>query len=146
MELRQAELIHLDVPASYRYLRIIGECIAELIGHIDNLPDRDSLLYGIQLAAHEVCTNIVGHAYNNDCEARLSIELTLYLETYQLVMDFYDTGNPFDINTVQPPRLDEAQVHGYGLFIIHSLMDSVTYSSHTDGNHWRLVKQLHVSE
>ncbi len=146
MELRQAELIQLDVPASYRYLRIIGECIAELIGHIENLPDRDSLLYGVQLAAHEVCTNIVGHAYNNDCEGRLIIKLTLNVKTYQLVMDFYDTGKPFDINTVQPPRLDEAQVHGYGLFIIHSLMDSVTYASHTDGNHWRLVKQLHPSE
>lgn len=142
METRQAEVIRLDVPASAQYLRIIGECIVELMNHVAELPDHAELVYASQLAAHEVCTNIVAHAYDEGYRGRILVTLTLVFQKKQLIMDFYDTGVSFDINTVAPPRLDEAQVHGYGLFIIHSLMDSVVYSPQADGNYWQLVKQL----
>lgn len=145
MKLHDAEVIRLDFPASYRYLHVVSECIAELLNHVEQMPERESTVYGLQLAAHEVCTNIVGHAYGEKCIGRLVITLTLSPQPLQLVMEFHDTGNTFDINNVQPPNLEEAQVHGYGLFLIHSLMDTVVYTPSPGGNHWRLVKNLSQS-
>lgn len=142
MENRQAEVIQLDVPASTQYLRLISECIVELLSLVADLPDHAELVYASQLAAHEVCTNIVAHAYREAFQGRIAVTLTLMLQNNQLIMDFFDTGTAFDIDTVTPPRLDDAQVHGYGLFIIHSLMDSVVYAPRADGNYWQLIKQL----
>jgi anti-sigma regulatory factor (Ser/Thr protein kinase) len=43
---------------------------------------------------------------------------------------------------VQPPNEKEAQTSGYGLFLIHSLMDEVRYHPWPQKNHWQLMKRL----
>lgn len=142
MTLDYAEVVRLDLPATYKYLNILSGCIAEIMSHVDNIEDHEALVYNLQLAAHEVCTNIVGHAYVNTQGGRIQVELALIQQPRQLIIELSDCGQHFDPSLVPMPTLDAPQVHGYGLFIIQNLMDEVAYTPRPEGNHWRLVKYL----
>lgn len=139
---RPPELIRLDLPARYSYLHLLSECIADMLLLVDGIDEREALLYSIQLAAHEVCTNIVNHAYHNSAKGRIRIVLTLSFDDPSLQIDLYDTGISFDFASMPSPNLDEVRVHGYGLFLIRQLMDTVTYTADRGCNHWCLTKNL----
>lgn len=142
MSAHLAEIIRLDLPATAKYLTILSACIAEMLARVDNLPERDTITYNIQLAAHEACANIVDHAYAGALDKRILINLTLKQHPMSFVIDLYDSGQPFDLETTPTPNLDQPQVHGYGLFIIRSLMDEMVYRPQPGNNHWSLVKHL----
>ncbi len=142
MSLSHSEVIQLDVPASYYYLRLVSICIEELLTRMDNLSDRDILTYNIQLATHEVCTNIIDHAYAGNPQGRIMMTFKLTPQPAQIVIHLRDTGDTFDFQSIPDPDLDEVREHGYGLFLIRSLMDQVTYNSAPNQNHWELVKYL----
>jgi serine/threonine-protein kinase RsbW len=137
-----SEVIRLDLPATHKYLNILGACITELLTRIDNINEREVITYNLQLAAHEACANVIDHAYEGDGEQRIIITLTLTAPPRRLIIDLHDTGYSFDISTVPEPDLNEAHDHGYGLFLMRSLMDEVTYVPQPKGNHWSLVKHL----
>lgn len=142
MSLLDPEIIRLDLPASVAYLHLLSDCISEMLNLVDGLTDRDGLTYAIQLAAHEVCTNVVNHAYCGQRAGRIPITLTLMPQPPRFIVDIYDTGSAFDPASVAPPDLDDAQVHGYGLFLVHNLMDSAVYTTEASCNHWCLTKNL----
>ena len=60
----------------------------------------------------------------------------------RLVIDLRDNGSSFDFAEAPKPNLNEAQIHGYGLFLVKELMDEVTYEPGPTENHWRLIKHL----
>ena len=142
MSVQQSETIKLDLPASHKHLNILSTCIEALMVHVEGIADRELVIYNAQLAAHEACTNIVDHAYPDQPEGRIAITLTLDYQQRQLIVDLRDTGQGFDLSSMPMPDLNQAQEHGYGLFLIHNLMDEVTYTSAPGDNHWRLVKYL----
>ncbi|WP_322494974.1 ATP-binding protein [Chloroflexus sp.] len=142
MSQQRSEMIRLDLPARYAYLHLLSETIAALLqqaGAHDEL-----LVYNVQLAAHEVCTNIIHHSYRyrRDSDDRISIALTLHYQPLRIEIELHDTGESFTPDLAPNPTLSEAQIHGYGLFLIRHLMDHVGYIAHPDGNRWRLVKRL----
>ena len=136
------EVIRLELPATHKYLNILSACIAELLVRIEEINEREAVIYNLQLAAHEACANIIDHAYAGEVERRIAIMLTLAAPPRRLIIDLYDTGCSFDIASVPEPNLNEAHDHGYGLFLMRSLMDEVRYISRPEGNHWSLVKHL----
>lgn len=142
MTLDQQAVVKLDLPATYKYLNVLSGCIAEIMTHVDGIDDREAMVYNLQLAAHEICTNIVGHAYLDKGTGRIEVALSLTEQPRQLVIELEDHGRSFDPAVVPAPSLDQPQVHGYGLFIVQSLMDEVDYRPRSEGNHWRLVKYL----
>ena len=137
------ESISLKLPAKLQYLNVVGACIAALLEQIDPLEERDTISYTTQLGVHEICTNIIQHAYTQQ-QGQQSITITMELKTCPRCMHITlsDTGDMFDPDAVQDPNLDEGQVHGYGLFLVKNVMDEVTYSRQPDGNYWQLVKML----
>jgi serine/threonine-protein kinase RsbW len=135
-------IISLDLPADHRYLNIASACIVALMERIDDVPDHDMVCYSIQLAVQETCANIVDHAYKDMPNGRISIEWTLMKTPPRLATDIYDTGRAFDPTLVHEPDLDNAQVRGYGLFLMNQLMDAVIYERQPDRNHWHLAKNL----
>ena len=70
---RVPERIALDLPADLRYLRIVGLCVQELIGHD---PSQHVLQHEIEMALHEICVNIVVHAYDGVSDGRLDVVLS----------------------------------------------------------------------
>ena len=142
MTLNQQTVVKLELPATYKYLNVLSGCIAEMMTHVEGIDDRDAVVYNLQLAAHEICTNIVGHAYLNVGNGRIEVALMLTDQPRQLIIELEDHGQSFDPAMVTAPTLDQPQVHGYGLFIVQSLMDEVDYRPLVEGNFWRLVKYL----
>ena len=142
MSIPPSEVIRLDLPANHKHLNILGACISELLVRVEHVDERESIVYNLQLAAHEACANIIDHAYAGDHDRRILIILTLIGRPRRLIIELHDTGFSFDLATVPEPNLDEAHDHGYGLFLMRSLMDEVTYTSRPEGNHWELVKHL----
>ena len=95
--------------------------------------------YELELAASEIVTNVIEHAYRN---SRGELRGEIRLETDRVEVDLYDDGLPFDISAV-PPRVSPGQEsdRGYGVHIVRQLMDEIAYTPSTSaGNHWRLVK------
>lgn len=133
-------LVTLDLPAAPGYSRAVDEAIATLVSQVDDVPDMATLQHNIYLAAHEVCLNIVEHAYHNQPDTRFRVVVRLEDEPRRLVIETEDAGASFDPALVPEPDLAQGQERGYGLFIARHLMDEVTYSPAPGHNRWRLVK------
>ncbi len=139
--MEQAETFYLTLPARYRYLKLIGDCIDALLEELPNRPEKEEIVYGVKLAVHEIANNIIEHAYGNE-QGEFKIILQLDTLTHYFVAHLHDSGRAFVPTAVVEPNLDEIQESGYGLFLAEQLMDEVTYRRQPDGNHWRLVKDL----
>jgi serine/threonine-protein kinase RsbW len=140
---RHPELVRLDLPARYTYLHLLSDCIGDMLRLVDGVSDYETLCYNVQLAAHEVCTNIIGHAYQNDERGRIEVALRLdFGGSPRLTIELGDTGRAFDPDGYTAPNLDEVRVHGYGLFLIKHLMDTVAYTPQAGRNHWLLTKNI----
>lgn len=133
--------IRLDLPAAHRYLSLLSACIGDLLGKVPRLAEPDVTIYNVQLAAQEICANIVDHAYVRD-DGRITAEITLQDAPKRLVIDLYDQGVPFEPEVIAVPDLDQVQVRGYGLFLAQALLDELRYEPRAGGNHWRLLKNL----
>lgn len=137
------ETIHIDMPATLKYLNVLGSSIAAMMAHVPDLHHPELSIYNVQLAAHEICTNIALHAYAHSTEiGRIQVSLVLNPQEKTLKIELFDEGEPFDVTMVSEPALDEGQIHGYGLFLAHNLMDAVTYQRLQNKNTWCLTKQL----
>ncbi len=136
------ETIRLDMPASYGYLDAVSSLIAALLESVEGLRDPAMLSYNMQLAVHEACTNIVRHAYGGCSDGRVRITLILSRQARRLTVELIDTGRPFDPSAVAAVDLSQPHEHGYGLFLMHSLLDQVTYDPQPGRNRWLLVKDL----
>jgi len=136
-----AHFVRLSIPANLNYLSILGPCLSAILKATHLPAEEETLSYSLELAVYETCTNIVRHAYR-DSPGRIELELSLEHQPQRLIIDLYDTGHSFNMADVPQPNLEIPQEHGYGLFLVHQLMDDVTYQPGNGKNHWRLVKYL----
>ena len=96
--------------------------------------------YDLELAACEIVTNIIQHAYPS---ARGELRGEVHLEPDRVQVDLYDDGLPFDLSTLPAKDRPQASERGHGVPIVRQLMDEVAYSRGTSaGNHWRFVKTV----
>jgi serine/threonine-protein kinase RsbW len=137
----ELDLIRLDLPATPKYLNVLSACIGSMLEHEPEPSDMGQVIYNIILATHEVCVNIVEHAYAG-LEGRIAISLSLAKEPRQFIVDLHDNGLSFSMPEIRVPNQDEIQTSGYGLYLIHQLMDQVEYDPESGNNHWRLMKNL----
>ena len=139
----QTDLIRFDLPATHKYLNVLGTAIVAMLNKVEAMPEPEITAYNVQLAVHEICTNIVDHAYN-DCETgRIEVALAVSYQPFGLTVDLRDTGRPFDAAKVAAPDLKRGQVRGYGLFLTKTLMDEVTYRRGIENdNQWQLVMKF----
>lgn len=125
--------IDLNLPAEFKHLNTLSASIAALLERIGDLQEAETVINYVQLAAQEVCTNIVKYAYAGQ-GGRIDITFTLTEHSRQLIIETWDSGlNTFHPPTVPDPQTD--QLGGRGLFLIRRLMDEVIYYS-GEGNAW----------
>jgi PAS domain S-box-containing protein len=98
------------------------------------------IAYQIELASSEVITNIIKHAY---AQKSGSIRGEIQLESNQVQIDLFDSGQPFVLQNIPVKTDQEPHVGGYGLSIVQQLMDRMDYvPSTSQGNHWKLLKKV----
>jgi serine/threonine-protein kinase RsbW len=134
--------IRLELPASLRYLNVLGACISAAVERIEGVEEPAILSYNLQLAADEIFTNIVEHGYEGDERCFVRVSVTVAPEPRRVVVQLCDSAPSFDPAAVPAPNLDDAQEHGYGLFLVQQLMDEVVYQPGEGQNSWTLVKHL----
>jgi serine/threonine-protein kinase RsbW len=76
-------------------------------------------------AVGEAFNNVVIHAYANTGEG--DIELELFWDAEQVVVEMRDSGTQFDFDAVPPLDLDAPHEGGMGVYIIRSFVDQAEY-------------------
>lgn len=103
---------------------------------------KPELIDEFTLALSEVITNQTEHAY--EYRAGMIVgRLTLSESSWEA--DLFDRGIGFDKESANVITIDtdDPPLHGYGLRIMHSLLDHCIYERLEDGrNHWKLTKNL----
>lgn len=127
-----------EIRSTYEEVRKVGLAINAVLMRAGNVDE--STRYNVELASHEVCTNIVDHAYAGQVDGVISVEIRL--RKGMIEIEFRDWGHPFDPGSAQAPDLTLPQEGGYGLFLAHALLDDVHYERRADVNLWRLRKKL----
>ncbi|MCS7056280.1 MAG: ATP-binding protein [Thermoflexales bacterium] len=127
-------------PATFAAVRVIDSAVSNLL--IRAGADEFNV-YNVQLAAHEICTNIVRHAYAGRDDGTIAVLLRIS-HTPRLVIqiELRDQGRPFDSQSAAVPDFDQPQEGGYGLFLARALLDELHYRCDERGNLWQLLKRL----
>lgn len=133
--------LHLDLPADLQFLTVLEGCLRALLGQEAGLSDPEARTFEVILAVHETCSNVIEHAYGGG-PGRIKLAFSFLDGPRRLVVEIHDTGKSFTLPAIQQPNLHEVQTSGYGLFLIHRLMDEVRYQPEPGNNRWTLVKRL----
>lgn len=125
--------IDIKVPNETRFLSLIGkigEDAAKTIQHYNG--DRSELAYQINLVLTEAMSNAILHAPAEKNSSR-QIHIKISMISNNLHIKVYDQGEGFDMKTLPPPDFQGLKEGGRGVYIIQSIMDSVT--CRTEGQH-----------
>lgn len=135
----------ITLPTDYEQLAGLEPVVADILAGAPAIEDVEIVQYNVVLALHELCVNIIKHAFAGQA-GRFQVRLALHDSPYRLEIDTYDSGmRPLDLGSVAEPNLDDPPINGLGIFLMRQLMDTVTYETGATGNHWRLVKQLPIA-
>ena len=96
----------------------------------------------IELATEEALINIFKYAYPDDETG--DVEVRCRMENlFSLVIEIFDTGKPFDIQSVPEPDLtldvSERKEGGLGIYLIKKMVGSVQYRREGGSNILTLV-------
>jgi serine/threonine-protein kinase RsbW len=140
MEKKEIE-VDIKVPNQTRYLSLIGRIGEDIAKELDKYSgDRETLAYHINLVLTEAMVNTIkyAHARNHD----KLVHIVINISEDDLVIRVFDKGQGFNINSIPCPDFDRLEDHGRGIFLIRSLMDSVTYKKTKNGNVLEMAKKL----
>jgi len=128
------------IPTQTKYLELIGSIGEHIAKDIDNFSgDRETLAYHLNLVLTEATSNAIKHANNNPKD---TVRINIHIQDNELIIKVFDHGQGFDLDTLPLPDFDQPKENGMGIFFIRTLMDSVTYSKHTDCNILEIIKYL----
>lgn len=99
----------------------------------------ETFAYEMELAACEIVTNVIRHAY---AEGKGEVRGRIAMLPEGMDLDLYDDGRSFDYCPALAPEACALQEGGYGLAVARELTDALSYTPCTpEGNHWHLAKR-----
>jgi len=134
--------IDIKVPNQTRYLSLIGKIGEDIANTIRRYRgDRQELAYQVNLVLTEAMSNAILHAPMNSGESH-QIHINIAIISDNLHIKVYDRGQGFDPATLPSPDFKGLEEGGRGIFIIQSIMDSVTCRKDNDGHVIEMIKYL----
>jgi anti-sigma regulatory factor (Ser/Thr protein kinase) len=131
----------LELPADPQVLASLCALVKSYAAS-QGMPPRDC--DRLELAVDEVCSNVVCHAFPGDPGHRFRV--TMERAGDQVVVAVYDDGPGFEPQAIPPPDircpLEERQIGGLGLFLVHKTMDRVEYQREAGTNCMVLAKTI----
>jgi sigma-B regulation protein RsbU (phosphoserine phosphatase) len=98
----------------------------------------------MQIVFDELLNNIISYAYHDDAKHKIAIKIELFGDRLTIVI--IDDGVPFNPFQLEAPDtdlpLEDREIGGLGIHIVHSMMDNVLYQRGIDKNIVTLVKKL----
>lgn len=130
---------NLSVQASTEHLSEVRDFVSS---HAAEFGFDEKEVADIRLAVDEAYTNIIKHAYKNDKQKVVDIELGC--NGSELWISLLDTGDAFDLRNYSKPdirqRIKNKKRGGVGVYLIKELMDDVQYSTEGSVNEIRMTK------
>jgi len=130
---------HKSISASTENLAEVRKFIGD---HAKSHGFNPQQIADIRLAVDEAITNIIKHAYKG--ESKNSINIDISLESDHICIQIQDTGKSFKMKKFSEPdieqKIKEKKRGGMGVFLIHSLMDDVTYTHKNGANELIMCK------
>ncbi|WP_340105341.1 ATP-binding protein [Rhodohalobacter sp. 8-1] len=127
------------IPASTKNLSEIRNFVAQ---HATSHGFEHQQIADIRLAVDEAITNIIKHAYNG--EENHTIEIEVIFKDDRVCIELFDTGTTFNLRTFPQPdikeKIKQKKRGGMGVYLIHSLMDDVSYGREEDSNKMVMCK------
>ena len=136
------------VPNDTRYLATVREEVTKVVEQSAfDARDRKLLI----LAVDEAVTNIMEHAYDNDLEGELDIQLLLEADATRFEVVIRDSGKEFDPSAVDiadvAEHVRQGKRHGLGIFLIRQIMDEINYIYvHGEKNQLQMIKYVDRSK
>lgn len=127
------------------YLQSLNDFREFIKAHCRGYPGvSDEVLYNIQLAVDEACTNIITHGYANMDPGPIILDLEMQHDKLTILLT--DFGHSFEPGNTPAPKVDipieDRDLGGYGLFFIQHCMDQMQYQVTEEGNTMILTKYL----
>ncbi len=127
----------LEVTADLPNLKVIADFIASSLDGIG-----DGVIYDIQLAVDEICSNIMLYGYR-ESKGPISIDCTVGDRYVQL--EIADEGIPFNPLSLPDPDiradLDHRKIGGLGIYFVKTTMDETAYEF-KDGRNILTIKKM----
>ncbi|GAB5518066.1 MAG: hypothetical protein RhofKO_03170 [Rhodothermales bacterium] len=135
-----ARTIHsTTIPSSTTYLGDVRSFIEKYARRAD-MPDMQ--VEQLKIAVDEACTNVIEHAYQN--EDGHQIDLAVIIEPERFIVRIRDKGVAFQRSEYEEPDLmsfaKRRKSGGFGVHIMHRLMDDVEYNTDGGFNECCLIK------
>lgn len=143
--IRDLGTYEIKLPARVESIPALRDFIGKVC-HRHGLSGQE--LEDILLVSDEAATNIVLHAYRDTEIAEPEFECELQIEADNRIrLEFRDRGQAFRLDEVKNPDLSENMAGrrkgGFGVYLIKSLMSSVTYRREDGVNYLLTEKNLH---
>lgn len=107
-----------------------------------------SVLYDLQLAVDEACTNVITHGKQGEANGEIVVGMEFQPE--QVVVEITDFGAPFEPNNAPKPDLEtkfeQRKPGGFGMDFIYRSMDEVQYETSQAGNRLTFIKKFTSKE
>ncbi|RLB66680.1 MAG: ATP-binding protein, partial [Deltaproteobacteria bacterium] len=100
---------------------------------------REKLAYDLNLVLTEAMANTIHHANMDDPDKEVHIEISIISQ--RLIIRVFDFGEGFDVKKYvkQGQPLDE---HGRGIYLMHTIMDDISYQPTENGHVLEMSKNL----
>jgi serine/threonine-protein kinase RsbW len=132
--------VDIKVPNQTRYLCLIGH-IGENIARTlrDYGGDREKLAFDLNLVLTEAMANAIQHANEDNPAKEVHIEISI--ASQRLFIRVFDFGPGFDVHRYIRPS-HPLEEHGRGIYLIHTIMDEISYNPTENGHVLEMVKNL----
>lgn len=134
--------IELWIDSRLDNLDLLGAAVS---GVVSSLGFDDTERYHVELCVIEAVSNSIRHAYH--CVAGHPVRLRVVVHAQRIEISIADRGTPIPEERRAPPRLevdpadlDAVSEGGRGIFLMHALMDEVTFGSEDGWSYVTLSK------
>ena len=122
----------------------ISTCEGDTIIAGNNINKYTELTARINLVLEEAVSNVIKHGYEPGADGSVDIEAKVGKDSLEFTLT--DTGVPFDPTEAPMPDtnlgVEERPIGGLGVYLIRTIMDSVSYRREGGRNILTLTKRI----
>lgn len=124
-------------------IALLGKAIRAICGTVVN---DEVLLFNLELCLVEAVTNVINHAYHR--EPGHYVEVIVAVDDHHVDFQVIDAGDhvplppPKQELNYNPSDMTTWPESGMGRFLIHSIMNEVSYSNHGGKNILKMKKKI----
>jgi serine/threonine-protein kinase RsbW len=132
----------LHLPSTLGGEKVAMDFVASVARNMSFPADR---VEDLKTAVAEACMNAIEHG--NKLDASMKVGISLTIDRDRLQIDVQDEGAGIGQALPPTPDIDSkiegtSETRGWGIFLIKSLMDEVTFESTPEGNVGKMIIHL----